>query len=325
MLGAYSRLETLQGWIIWRGGGEAFVPRGESGGGATCEAWITCEEERFGRGGWEGICKRSVDGNPKCELGLMERVASQSKERNVTLYCLIRDPAEGVGSILELRVDSGFCTLYTYNYLHPPPILYTCLFFVSYTLSHPLPLPPIPHMPPNQPRRLLGAMLPPNSLHKIPLGIHQIKIDTMIDQVILPLLRALGRREIHAIFLTHVFDLFPGAGEADDAGVEFGEVGFEHGGGVAGGVAGDKDGEEGGVGGVRGGEREARVDEVDHAGHFVEFFGADVRAVSEAEVDLGSHKLAYLNCKQTREGPAIAMPHLLLPAPPFPPPIAPGI
>ena len=79
--------------------------------------------------------------------------------------------------------------------------------------------------------------------------------------------------------------------------MEFGEVGFEHGGGVAGGVAGDEDGEEGGLGGVGGGEREARADEIDHAGHFVEFFGADVRTVGEAEVDLGSHQLAYLNCK----------------------------
>jgi hypothetical protein len=68
----------------------------------------------------------------------------------------------------------------------------------------------------------------------------------MIHQIIRPRRRPLGRTEINTVFLAHVFDLLPGAREADDGGVEFGEVAVQHGGGVARGVAGYEDGEEGG-------------------------------------------------------------------------------
>ena len=66
----------------------------------------------------------------------------------------------------------------------------------------------------------------------------------MINQVILALLDARRRTEIYSVFLAYVFDLFPRPGQPDDRGVEFGEVGREHGGGVAGGVAGYEDWEE---------------------------------------------------------------------------------
>lgn len=70
----------------------------------------------------------------------------------------------------------------------------------------------------------------------------------MIDQIIHTLLDALRRAEIHSVFLTHVLDIFPRAREADEIGVEFGEIFFEDGGRVTRGVAGDEDGEE--LGGV---------------------------------------------------------------------------
>ena len=123
----------------------------------------------------------------------------------------------------------------------------------------------------------------------------------MIHQIIRPRRRPLGRTEINAVFLAHVFDLLPAAREADDGGVELGEVAVQHGGGVPRGVAGDEDGEEGGawrggggsgwwgggsgrVGGRDGGRR--RGDEIDHPRHLVEFFGADVGTVRESEIDL---------------------------------------
>ena len=66
----------------------------------------------------------------------------------------------------------------------------------------------------------------------------------MIHQIIHPRLHSLGRTKIDAIRLTHIFDLLPGARQADNARVELGEVALQHGRGVAGGIAGDEDGEE---------------------------------------------------------------------------------
>lgn len=84
--------------------------------------------------------------------------------------------------------------------------------------------------------------------------------------------------EVDAVGFAHCPDLLPGAGEADEGGVEFGEVGFDDGGGVAVGVAGDED---------RGQDFAALgFDNVDHLGHLVELVGADVRAVGEAEIYL---------------------------------------
>jgi hypothetical protein len=85
-------------------------------------------------------------------------------------------------------------------------------------------LPPIPHMPPNNLRRRLRTMLSPNRLNKIALRIHQIKIDTMIDEIILALSDTLRRREVDAVFLADILDLLPGSRQADDGGVEFREV-----------------------------------------------------------------------------------------------------
>lgn len=117
----------------------------------------------------------------------------------------------------------------------------------------------------------------------------------MIDQVIRPWLRPFRRAEVDSIFLAHILDLVPAPRQSDNSRVELLEVCFQYGGGVAGGVAGDEKREErtavwGWRGGEEGGGGDAgglgRRDEVDHAGEFVEFFGANVGAVGEAEVDL---------------------------------------
>jgi len=76
---------------------------------------------------------------------------------------------------------------------------------------------------------------------------HQVEIDTMIHQIIHPRRRPLRRAEVDAVFSAHVLDLLPGAREADDRGVEFGEVAVQHGGRVPCGIAGYEDGEERGA------------------------------------------------------------------------------
>ena len=71
---------------------------------------------------------------------------------------------------------------------------------------------------------------------------HQIKINTVIHQVIHPGLRPFGRAEIDPVLLAHVLDLLPRARQAQDAWVEFCEVGFQDGGRVARGIAGYEEG-----------------------------------------------------------------------------------
>ena len=103
------------------------------------------------------------------------------------------------------------CTLT--HIIHPSPLLSLSLLTL-----------PIPHMTTNNCRRLLRTMLPPYRLHKIPLWIHQVKVDAMIYQVILSLLHALGRGKVNPIRLTHAFDLFPCSCETDNIGVKLGQV-----------------------------------------------------------------------------------------------------
>jgi hypothetical protein len=142
-------------------------------------------------------------------------------------------------------------------------------------LNRPL---PILDMIPNNLRRLLRTVLPSNGLHKIPIRIHQVEIYRMIHQVILAGLDSLRRAEIYSVCFTDCFYLFPGPGQSYERGVEFRKVGFHDCWGIAGRIARYENGTQ--HPGVR------FLDEVDHVGHFVEFFGADVWAVGEAEVDL---------------------------------------
>lgn len=73
---------------------------------------------------------------------------------------------------------------------------------------------------------------------------HQIEINTMIHQIIHPRFNPRRRAEIYPIGFAHLLDLLVCAREAEHRGVEFRQVGFQDGGGVACGVAGDDDGEE---------------------------------------------------------------------------------
>jgi hypothetical protein len=140
---------------------------------------------------------------------------------------------------------------------------------------------PVSHMRRNDSCGLLRTMLPPKCLDKIPLGIHKVEIDAVVDEVVLARLHALRRREIHAICLAHIFDLLPGPREADQIGVELGKVRAQHGRCVAGRVACYEDGHHRGS---RLGDFVAH--DVDHASHLVKLFRADIWAVGETEVHL---------------------------------------
>ena len=127
--------------------------------------------------------------------------------------------------------------------------------------------------------RALRRVLSADALDEVAFGIHHVEVDAVVDQVVLLAgLQILRRGEVDPVDLACVFDLLPGARQALDLGVELGQVGFEDGGRVAGGIDGDEERFEG-VGG-------AGVEDVDCGGEFVEFVGADVGAVGEAEVDL---------------------------------------
>lgn len=131
----------------------------------------------------------------------------------------------------------------------------------------------------NNLRRRLRAVLSSQRLHKITLRIHQVEVNTVVHEVILARLDILRRAEVDAVLLAQRLDLVVCAGQADELGVELDQVLLKSLGVVACGVAGDEDREEGVLGGLF-------LDEVEHAGHLVEFFGADVGAAGEAEVDL---------------------------------------
>lgn len=136
----------------------------------------------------------------------------------------------------------------------------------------------------NELRGLLRRVLSSQRLHKVTVGVHQVKVDAVVDEVVLAGLDVLGRAEVDAVLLAQRLDLVVGSGQADEPGVELGQVLLQGRWVVARRVAGDEDGEEGRVG-VLG------LDNVEHLGHLVELFGADVGAAGEAEVDLQTRSL----------------------------------
>jgi len=71
---------------------------------------------------------------------------------------------------------------------------------------------------------------------------HQIKINTMIHQIIHPRLYPGRRAEIDPILLAHIFHLLPRPRQAHNPQVKLAQVVLQHGGGVAGGVARDEEG-----------------------------------------------------------------------------------
>lgn len=134
--------------------------------------------------------------------------------------------------------------------------------------------------------RLFRRVLSPQCLYEIALWVHQVKVYAVVNQVILAGLHISRRAEVHPILLAQILDLVICSRQANKLGVELGEVALERRGVVAGRIARHKDGQKLVVG-------DLGIDNVQHAGHLVEFFGADVGAASESKIDLA--ELDYLS------------------------------
>lgn len=145
---------------------------------------------------------------------------------------------------------------------------------------------------------LLRRMLPAQRLDKVALRVHQVKVDAVVDQVVLARLDVCWGAKVHAVRLAHGLDLVVRARQADKARVELHQVLAEHVGRVAGRVTRHKHGQQ--LAGLLG------LDHVKHAAHFVEFFGANVGAVGEAKVDKGVAALEV----RFRHSPAVLVDEL---------------
>lgn len=136
----------------------------------------------------------------------------------------------------------------------------------------------------NDSSSLLRRVLSAQCLDKVALRVHEVKVDAVINQVVLSWLDILWRAEVDTVLLAESLDLIVCARKTDELLVELAEVLLERGRVVTGGVAGNENGEKS-IGGLL-------LNDIEHGSHLVELFGADIGASSEAKVDL--HKLAMI-------------------------------
>ena len=120
---------------------------------------------------------------------------------------------------------------------------------------------------------------------------HQVKVDAVVNQVILARLDVLGSAKVHPVLTADMLDLLVGASQAHNVWVELLQVCAQHLRGIADRVARNEDRQEGLV--ILG----RLLDLVDDLGHFVQLVRADVGAVSETKVDL-QHSQSGL-CQQS--------------------------
>jgi hypothetical protein len=109
---------------------------------------------------------------------------------------------------------------------------------------------------------------------------HQVEVDTVIHEVVLPRLHILRGTEVHTVLLAHVLDLFVRASQTDNAGVELLQVLAQDLGGIADRIASNENRHKELL------VLSSGLDLLDDLGHLVQLVRADIRAVSEAEVNL---------------------------------------
>lgn len=143
---------------------------------------------------------------------------------------------------------------------------------------------PVLHVIQNDSSSLLRGVLSAQGLDKVALRIHEVKVDAVINQVVLSWLDILRCAKVDTVLLAESLDLVVCARKANELLVELAEVLLKRGRVVTGGVAGNENGEES-IGGLV-------LDDIEHGGHLVELFGADIGASGEAKVDL--YKLAII-------------------------------
>lgn len=129
----------------------------------------------------------------------------------------------------------------------------------------------------NDPCSVLGGVLSPDTFDKITFWIHDVKINTVVDQVIFfTRFDVWWSTEVHAVLFANVLHLFPSSCEALKMRVEFAKVGPEDCRGVTEWVAGYKNRSEDIGMGLREG--------VEESSEFIEFVGAYIGTVAEAEI-----------------------------------------
>lgn len=106
---------------------------------------------------------------------------------------------------------------------------------------------------------------------------HQVKVDTVIHQIILPGLHIRRRREVNPIRLANILNLLPRPRHAQNIIMELGQIPPDNLRRVPSRVARDEHTPQHALALLL-------LDLVDHAGHLVQLLRADVRAVREAEV-----------------------------------------
>lgn len=125
---------------------------------------------------------------------------------------------------------------------------------------------------------LLRRVLSAQCLNEIAIRVHQVKVDAVVHQIVLSWLDVLGCAEVDAVLLAERLDLIIRAGQTNELLMEFTQVILKSLWGITGRIAGDEDGKKC--------TRCLFFDNIQHGGHLVEFFGADIRASSESEVHL---------------------------------------
>ena len=162
----------------------------------------------------------------------------------------------------------------------------------------------------------VGGILAANAFDEVALGVcttalaivhytllksltHQVEVDTVVHQIVFARVHVLRCAEVHPVLLAHVLDLVVRASQADNISVELLEIRAQHFGGIASGIACNKDRQEDVL------ALGSLLHLVNNLGHLVQFVGADIRAVREAEVNLIDHNQRHngriKRCPQTLE------------------------
>lgn len=106
---------------------------------------------------------------------------------------------------------------------------------------------------------------------------HQVEVDAVIHQVILPRLHIRRGREVHPVRLAHILDLLPCAGHAQNIRMELCQIPSDNLRRISRRIARDEHI-------LHDACAVLLFDLINHAGHLVQLFRADIRAVGEAKV-----------------------------------------
>lgn len=125
-------------------------------------------------------------------------------------------------------------------------------------------------------RRSINREISPDCFDEITLRIHEIEIDAMVYQIVLPWLHVRRRGKIYSVRLTHVLHLLPSARHAQNIIMELGQISSDHLRRVSGWITRDEYGQKH--------VSMLLFHSVNHTRHLIQLFGTDVWTVCETEV-----------------------------------------